>query len=153
MPFRPAKIDEDVLALDITEVAKSISKSLEPTFHARGRACTEKTDARRPRRLRPRRKRPRRRRAAEQSDERAAPHSITSSARTRVARIERSEIRDDEQRQYGFGFRWRSIRATRRASLHSAGTRVMNSRRLIRSPRRRGRAASTGLRGRAPWRS
>ena len=29
----------------------------------------------------------------------------------------------------------------------------MNSRRVIRSPRRRGRAASAALRGRAPWRS
>ena len=30
---------------------------------------------------------------------------------------------------------------------------VMNSRRFIRSPRRRGRAATAGFRGRAPWRS
>src|SRR5262245_53322530 len=82
MPFRPAKIDEDVLALDVTKVAQSISKSLEPTFHARGRACTEKTDARHPRRLlRACHDRPRRRCAAERRHELAAPHALTSPAR------------------------------------------------------------------------
>ena len=43
----------------------------------------------------------------------------------------------------------------RAASGHAAAppSSVMNSRRFIRSPRRRGRAASAARRGRAPWRS
>ena len=46
-----------------------------------GRPAAEKPDHRHRRLLRARRERPRRRRAAEQRDELAAPHSITSSAR------------------------------------------------------------------------
>src|SRR5262249_52271993 len=47
------------------------------------RAAVEKPDDRHCRLLRARREQPRRRRAAEQRDERAALHSITSSARAR----------------------------------------------------------------------
>ena len=47
----------------------------------------------------------------------------------------------------------RLLRARRERPEAAPPSSVMNSRRFIRSPRQRGRAASAALRGRAPWRS
>src|SRR5262245_26349564 len=79
MCLRPPIIELDVLAFDKARRAQALAESAQ-TDRIRIRADgREKPDYRHPRLLCPRRKRPRGR-AAEQCDELAPPHSITSSA-------------------------------------------------------------------------
>src|SRR5215467_9092129 len=81
--FSVLVVDRDVAALDKAYAAKALAK---PSLHLRGsrtRAAAQIPHHRHCGLLRPRRERPRRR-AAEQRDERAPPHSITSSARART---------------------------------------------------------------------
>src|SRR5262249_10648946 len=81
--FRPAELNDNVLALDVAVIAQSRPQRLDPTCRSRSGGETQEPDARDLRRLlRTRRERPRRRRAAEQRDERApVTHSTPSSAR------------------------------------------------------------------------
>ena len=77
----PAVFDRHVLALDIAGVLQALAKCAQ-TVRERVRRCgVEEPDHRHRRLLRARRERPRSRRAAEQRDELAPLHSITSSAR------------------------------------------------------------------------
>jgi hypothetical protein len=63
------------------------------------RCCSEEPDQRNGRLLRARRERPRRRRAADEADELAPRHSITSSARFRApSRIARCEVRYNREK-------------------------------------------------------
>src|SRR5262249_27521116 len=71
--------DRDVLALDIAAILEATVKSAKTVRVRVRRLAVEKPDHRHRRLLRARRDRPRRR-AAEQRDERATLHSITSSA-------------------------------------------------------------------------
>src|SRR5262249_19946059 len=81
--FRPAELNDNVLALDVAVIAQSRPQRLDPTCRGRSGGETQEPDARDLRRLlRTRRERPRRRRAAKECDELAPVHSITSSART-----------------------------------------------------------------------
>src|SRR5262249_52323625 len=93
--LRPAIVDRKVATLDPAEFAQPLHKSGDPMAVGRRRAGAQETDSRQlSRLLRPRRERPRRRRAAEQRDELATFHSITSSATDiRVGGIVRSSIR------------------------------------------------------------
>src|SRR5262245_38734451 len=77
--FAPAVYDRDVLALDIAAILEATVKSAKTVRVRVRRLAVEKPDHRHRRLLRARRDRPRRR-AAEQRDERATLHSITSSA-------------------------------------------------------------------------
>src|SRR6516225_3055491 len=77
----PAVFDCDILALTKAAVLKPLTKCAEQMRVRGGRCTVKKSDHRHRLLLRPRRERPRTRRAAEQPDERAALHSITSSAR------------------------------------------------------------------------
>src|SRR5262249_36296029 len=80
--FRPAIFDRDVAALDIARFRQGLAQGGETAAHQIAwRRAAEKSDHRHRRLLRARCERPRRRRAAEQRDEIAPPHSITSSAR------------------------------------------------------------------------
>src|SRR5262249_8800415 len=80
--FRPSVLKADGLTLDITEIEKSFAKNLEGRRgRRRGRKWREDADLSSRGLLRARRERPRYTRAAEQRYERAALHSITSSAR------------------------------------------------------------------------
>src|SRR5262245_39848877 len=80
-PLRPAVLDDDVGALDITEVAQAQPDCLEPGSKRRRGCQAQESDPRHlARLLRTRRERPRSR-AAEQRYEGAPLHSITSSAR------------------------------------------------------------------------
>ena len=79
--LRPAVFDRDVLALDIAGVFEALAKCAQTLRKRVGRRGVEEPDHRHRRLLRPRRERPRCRRAAEQRDELAPLHSITSSAR------------------------------------------------------------------------
>ena len=81
LPIGPAVFDRNVLAHDISGVVKALVKRAQTARVRVWRRGNEIPDHRHRRLLRPRRKRPRRRRAAEQRDELAALHSITSSAR------------------------------------------------------------------------
>src|SRR5262245_24343798 len=76
----PTIFDRDVLAFDVATFAQTLSKRIEIVGIRRSRRAVEKPDDGDPRLLRPRRERPRRRGAAEQRDELATSHSITSSA-------------------------------------------------------------------------
>src|SRR5262249_21602399 len=79
--FRPAILDRNGLIFDVAGLRQSLP---EPSNIGRGfarRATAKKPDHRHGRPLRARRKRPRDRRAAEERDELAPFHSITSSAR------------------------------------------------------------------------
>src|SRR5262245_6281779 len=76
--------DRDILAYRITDFAQPVAKGGFVVRIPAGCVGVQITDHRHPRLLRPRRERPRRR-AAKQRDELAPPHSITSSARTRIA--------------------------------------------------------------------
>src|SRR5262249_15693072 len=76
---RPEVFDGHVLALDIASFAEPFSECCDKICAPFGRTTEEKPDHWPRRLLRARRERPRRR-AAEQRDERAAFHSITSSA-------------------------------------------------------------------------
>src|SRR5262249_47452893 len=83
--LRPTVFDRDALTLAVAGFQKTLSKSRQPRSKTLGRPGTEITDYRQRTLLRARRQRPkkrrRRRRAADERDERAASHSITSSAR------------------------------------------------------------------------
>src|SRR5438034_1324277 len=82
-PFRPAKLDDNTLALDITEVAQAHLQRRYPIRPGGGTTETKESDPRDLRRLlRARRQRPRSRCTANERYELAPPHhSITSSAR------------------------------------------------------------------------
>jgi hypothetical protein len=75
----PTVFERDVLTLDIASLSESLPERDEQWSALGQRRATEKSDHRH-RLLRARRERPRGRRAAEQRDEFAAVHSITSSA-------------------------------------------------------------------------
>src|SRR5262249_43050268 len=81
----PAVLHCDIAALDVAGFVETLPDRVELAGSFTVRAA-EQANHRHRRLLRPRRERQRRCRAAEQRDERAAVHSITSSARaTRVA--------------------------------------------------------------------
>jgi hypothetical protein len=73
--------DRHVLALGITGELEAQTKSAQSVRQRVRQPAVEESDHRHRRLLRPRRQRPRRRRAAEQRNELAPFHSITSSAR------------------------------------------------------------------------
>src|SRR5262249_10859007 len=78
----PAVLDRDGATIDPAEFTQPLQKCVDPCALAYWPAATEVPDGRQlARLLRPRRERPPRRSAAEQRDELAALHSITSSAR------------------------------------------------------------------------
>src|SRR5215471_4387265 len=80
--LRPAILDSDVATLDPTEFSQSLHESGSPSNLHRRRDCAQEPDGRQLSvLLRACGERPRGCRAAEQRDERAALHSITSSAR------------------------------------------------------------------------
>ena len=81
----PAILDRHVLALDKAGLLQALAECAQAIRERVGRCGVEEPDHRHRRLLRARRERPRRRRAAEQRDELAAFHSITSSARSRNA--------------------------------------------------------------------
>src|SRR5262249_14355864 len=72
--------DRNVLAFDVTGFVEAVTECSDIARRGIGRSSTEEADDR-CRLLRTPRERPRSHRAAEQRDELAAPHSITSSAR------------------------------------------------------------------------
>ena len=77
----PFPIDDDGSSLDIAEVPQALHECLDPWRERRRRTQQKDADTRDAVGwLRPRYDRPRGRRAAEKRDERAPPHSITSSA-------------------------------------------------------------------------
>src|SRR5262249_53623881 len=78
--LRPAILDSDGAALDPAKFTQPLHEGRGPRIPVQRRARPEKPDGRQLRLLRARRERPRRRRAAEERDEIAAFHSITSSA-------------------------------------------------------------------------
>jgi hypothetical protein len=81
LSIRPAIFDRDSAALDPAELAQSLRECHRPLAFAQRGALTQKPDGRQPRRLlRARHHRPRNRRAADERDELAPLHSITSSA-------------------------------------------------------------------------
>src|SRR5262249_33145070 len=81
LTFRPAVFDGHVPAFDVTGFAQALTECVNSSCE-RGRRCTmQKPDDRHRSLLRTRPERPRGRRTAEQRDERAAGHLITSSAR------------------------------------------------------------------------
>src|SRR5215468_3889123 len=75
----PTILDRDILTIDVTGLPHAAIECSELLAPGSGRAAVEESDNRH-RLLRTRRERPCRR-AAEQRDERAPPHSISSSAR------------------------------------------------------------------------
>ena len=79
-PLCPAILDRDGATFDPAEFAQPLHESGNPMAQGPSRAHAEKSDGRQLRLLRTRRQRPRRS-AAEQRDEVASFHSITSSAR------------------------------------------------------------------------
>src|SRR5262249_3452786 len=78
--FRRAKFDRNVLAFDIAALLQTLAECGHQASGVAERRGAEKPNHRHRRLLRPRRERPRRR-AAEQRDELASFHSMTSSAR------------------------------------------------------------------------
>src|SRR5262249_52275789 len=78
---RQAIFDRDVLALDVPGFGKTPAERIQEMPTRSELQGAEKSDHRHRRLLRTRRERPTGRRAAEQRDELAAPHSITSSVR------------------------------------------------------------------------
>src|SRR5262245_2331347 len=76
-------LDGHVPALDVACLIEGAAKRGRGTCHAIGRAAVDKGDDWHRRLLRARRQRQRGRRAAEQRNELAPPHSITSSAMAR----------------------------------------------------------------------
>src|SRR5262249_16787633 len=78
---RPAILDRDVFSFDESNVIETLPEGIDKVCEAGSLRASEKSDYRHRRLLRPRRERPRCRRTAEQRDEIATSHSITSSAR------------------------------------------------------------------------
>src|ERR1044071_7326311 len=76
--------DRDVLALDVPSFRQATAELSYAERCVSERCTSQKPDDRHRRLLRARRERPRYRRAAEQRDELAPLHSITSSARART---------------------------------------------------------------------
>src|SRR5262245_52182643 len=88
--LRPAILDSDGAALDPAKFTQPLHEGRRPRIPVQRRARPQKADGRQPRLLRARHWRPRRRCAAEQRDEAAALHSVTSLARaSRVGGISR----------------------------------------------------------------
>src|SRR5262249_52428977 len=83
MALCPPELDRNVLAFDIAGLRKAATETGHEWFVLLGRCRIEEPDPRHRRLLRPRRERPSRRSAAEECDELAARHSITSSASKR----------------------------------------------------------------------
>jgi hypothetical protein len=81
MALRPAINDRHITSFHEALLAQAGLESLEKVYESAWRAAAEKADDRHRPLLGTRRERPICRRAAEQRDELAAPHSITSSAR------------------------------------------------------------------------
>src|SRR5262249_39020899 len=79
--IRPAILDCDVLAFYESSRIEALAKRVDKVRRAGSCCGSQKSDHRYGGLLRARRERPRRRRTAEQRDERAPLHSITSSAR------------------------------------------------------------------------
>src|SRR5215475_5019958 len=77
--LRPAILNRHILALDVAGFTKALAECGQISCTIDRRRAAEEPNHRHSRLLRARRERPCRR-AAEQRDERAAPHSITSSA-------------------------------------------------------------------------
>src|SRR5262249_29585127 len=89
----PAPFDRNRLPLDVTGPLQAVAKCCNEMLGTLERCATKKSDHRHRRLLRARRERPRRR-AAEQRDEVASSHSITSSARaSSVGEISRPRAR------------------------------------------------------------
>src|SRR5262245_50518345 len=80
MIIRPAIFDRDILALDIAGFIQALTERGREGHIARSCRAVEKPDHRYRWLLRARRDRPRSRRAADEAEELASPHSITSSA-------------------------------------------------------------------------
>src|SRR5215475_10709635 len=91
--LRPANLNRDVATFHPTEFAQPLHECGEPFTLDQGRGGAQESDGRQLHRLlRARREGPRRR-AAEQHDEFAAPHSMTSSAiASSVGGISRSSV-------------------------------------------------------------
>src|SRR5262249_22226302 len=81
LAFQPVVLDRHVLALDGAGFVEALAERSAKVRRDLWRSGTHEADHRHRRLLRVRRKRPRCRRAAEQRDELASFHSITSSAR------------------------------------------------------------------------
>src|SRR5262249_24223378 len=81
LALRPTVLDGDVLALDIVCFLQALTKRRQEKGGWLRESGVEEPDHRHPLLLRARGERPRSRHAAEQRDELAALHSITSSAR------------------------------------------------------------------------
>ena len=81
LPVSPAKFERNVLAFDVSGLLEALAKSAQILREGYGRCGVQKSDHRHRRLLRARRERPCSR-AAEQRDELAPLHSITSSAAT-----------------------------------------------------------------------
>src|SRR5262245_23296452 len=78
--MRKARLDDKVTAFEVADITHSLAENLHVHIRRRGRRQIANTHGLHGL-LRPRRERPRGCRAAEQRDELAALHSITSSAR------------------------------------------------------------------------
>src|SRR5438309_1207626 len=78
--LRPAILDRHILALDVAGFTNALPECGQIACTISKRRAAEETDHRHRRLLGTRSERPRHRRAAEQCDELAAAHSITSSA-------------------------------------------------------------------------
>src|SRR5215471_6543402 len=88
MVFYPAKFERDVLTLDISGIVQTIAKCSHVVLSLVEGRVADESDHRHRRLLRSRSQRPRGCRAAEQRDELAAFHSITSSAsKSRLSEI------------------------------------------------------------------
>src|SRR6516162_1069056 len=81
--FPPTVFDREIVALAKTGLFQTFAKCAQAIRESVRRYRGEKSDHRHRPLLRARRERPRRRRAAEQRDEFATLHSITSSARVK----------------------------------------------------------------------
>src|SRR5262249_6892207 len=79
--LRPTIFDQDILTFDVAEFTEPFAERGDVVSIRVGPCATQQADHRHRWLLRARRERPRSRRAAEQRDELAARHSITSSAR------------------------------------------------------------------------
>src|SRR5262249_22661698 len=86
LTFRPTVFDRHILAFDITRFLQTLAERRDLLAQRSGRSGIEEADHRHCRLLRARCERPRSR-AAEQRDELAALHSITSSARSWNSRL------------------------------------------------------------------
>src|SRR6516165_3221843 len=78
--LQPVVLDGDIPALDVPGITQAFAECSRIGCGGIGSTAEEESDDRHRRLLRARRERPRGRRAAEQTDEGAPPHSITSSA-------------------------------------------------------------------------